>query len=385
LWLTSDPLASGDARAALAAVVPDLADRESRGQVEIVDLEEWYHRAGPIDAVDAWVKRAELALEHGYAGLRLSCNTFEHIASDPPIGTGFEGQRVVGLFSYSLEHVSAADVLDIAGRYQFVIGRRRSDDAAGAETVRLQRRSDEDLRTEINLREADRRKNEFLGMLGHELRNPLASILTASQLMTLRGGDREFHKELEIIQRQVSHVTSMVDEVLDVSRIIAGRVQLNCERVEIADAVHRGVERATPLIAKRGHRLHLNCPAHGLTVYADPARIAQVLASLLSNAARFTEPGGDITVSAERGADQVSVSVSDTGRGIEPERLPGIFEPFGKNRETRRRGESGLGLGLCIVRNLVELHRGTVDAASTVGKGSRFVVRLPAVQESASA
>jgi signal transduction histidine kinase len=217
-------------------------------------------------------------------------------------------------------------------------------------------------------------------MLGHELRNPLASILTASQLMALRGGDQQFHKELEIIQRQVSQITTMVDELLDMSRIISGRIKLDCVALEIGDAVRRGIELSAPLVAKRAHRLQVDAP-HGLTINGDVARLGQVVANLLNNAARYTEPGGDITVKAERAADRVTLTVTDTGRGIEAKRLPGIFEPFGKGRDGRHK-DSGLGLGLCIVRNLVELHDGTVVVTSTIGKGSEFVVSLPALAES---
>ncbi len=386
LWLTNAPLPAADARELLQTVVSDLAERERRGQIEIVDLEEWFHRTGPIDATDAWIKRAQLAVESGYPGLRLSSNVVEHVRSDPPIGTAFDGKPILGLFSYALASVSAADVLDVASRYQFVMMPRRGDavdnegPASRADVVRLQRKSDTELRAEQGLHEADRRKNEFIGMLGHELRNPLASILTASQLMALRGGDQQFHKELEIIQRQVSQITTMVDELLDMSRIISGRIKLDCVALEIGDAVRRGIELSAPLVAKRAHRLQVDAP-HGLTINGDVARLGQVVANLLNNAARYTEPGGDITVKAERSADRVTLTVTDTGRGIEAKRLPGIFEPFGKGRDGRHK-DSGLGLGLCIVRNLVELHDGTVVVTSTVGKGSEFVVSLPALAES---
>ena len=376
LWLTNEPLPAAHARELLQTVISDLPDRERRGQIEIVDLEEWFHRTGPIDATDAWLKRAQLAVESGYPGLRFSSNVVEHVPSDPPIGTAFDGKPIVGLFSYALASVSAADVLDVASRYQFVLARRRENEgASGTDVVRLQRRSDTELKAEQSLREADRRKNEFLGMLGHELRNPLASILTASQLMTLRGGDQQFHKELEIIQRQVTQITTMVDELLDMSRIISGRVELHCVELDIGDAVERGIERSAALVAKRAHRLHVDTPP-GLTVNGDVARLGQVVANLLNNAARYTEPGGDITVKAERSADRVCLLVTDTGRGIEAQRLPAIFEPFGKGRDARHR-DSGLGLGLCIVRSLVELHHGTVKVTSTVGKGTEFVVSLP--------
>ena len=382
LWLTAEPLPVAAARAALATAIADLAERERRGQIEIADLEEWYHRTGPIDATDAWIKRKDAAVEHGFAGLRLCCNVVEHVPSEQPIAGSFAGHRIVALFSYSLHACSAADVLDVASRHTFALvhAARPPADGDPAEAVHLQRRTADHLRSDGELRELDQRKNEFLGVLGHELRNPLASILTASQLMALRGGEEQFRKEIDIIQRQVSNITAMVDELLDMSRLVDGRIELDRATVEIGDAINRGVEIATPVVTKRAHRLHVHSPDAGLAVRGDAVRLSQVVAQLLTNAARFTEPGGDITVDAERRSGHVTVTVTDTGRGIEAERLPALFEPFRQTREERRRAGGGLGLGLPIVRNLVELHGGTVDVASTPGRGSRFVVRLPALE-----
>jgi signal transduction histidine kinase len=391
LWLTAEPLIAADARAALSVVVPDLDRRERSGQIEIIDQAPWQQRIGQTGEIEAWIGRQKLASQQGFSGLRLCSNVGRHSSSDAPIDGRFSEHRIIGLFSYSAAHCSSRDVLDVACRYQFTWARYGEDAgatgveaAARAELAWLQRRFGTEWRTEGRLREADRRKNEFLAMLGHELRNPLASILTASQLMMLRGGEQQFHKELEIIQRQVSHITSMVDDLLDVSRIIAGRVQLNCTSLEIAEAINRGIEIAAPLVGNRSHRLHVHCPPQGLTVNGDPTRLAQVVANLLTNAARYTDPGGDITVRAERSDDDVAVIVRDTGRGIDPQRLTLIFQPFVQGRDGRQRGEGGLGLGLSIVRSLVTLHGGSIEAASTVGKGSEFVVRLPALRHSQS-
>lgn len=374
LWLTADPLPATAARVALAAAVADLSTREQRAQIEIADLEEWYHRTGPIDAADAWLKCKDAALASGFRGLRLCCNAVEHVPSEPPLAGSFDGQPIVALFSYSLRACSAADVLAVALRHTFTLPRFESD-AECRDSVLLERRTAPD----SDSRDLDERKNEFLGVLAHELRNPLASILTASQLMALRGGEEQFRKEIEIIQRQVSNASAMVDELLDMSRLVVGRLELERSSVEIADAVNHGIELAAPLVAKRAHRLHVHAPDSGLAVRGDPARLAQVVAALVSNAARFTEPGGDIRIGAERHHGFVTLTVADTGRGIEPERLLMLFEPFGQTREQRRRAGGGLGLGLPIVHKLVELHGGSVNVESTLGRGSRFVVRLPAL------
>jgi len=392
LWLTAEPLLAADAHASLSSVVPDFDRRLQNGQIEIVDRSQWYARTGQTDVVDAWIQRQERGLAQGFSGLRLLSNVVRHSSADVPIDARFRGQRIVGLFSYRLAQCSSQDVLDIARRYQLTWTCRDSEIAATLgpgtaqeESAWLQRRSSADLRTENDLREADARKNEFLAMLGHDLRNPLASILTASQLMVLRGAEQQFHKELDIIQRQVSHITSMVDDLLDMSRMISGTVELELTSLEIVEAINRAIEIAAPLVDKRGHRLHVSCPPRGLVVNGDVTRLAQIVANLLTNAARYTEPGGDITVKAERSDGNVAVTVTDTGQGIDPKRLATLFEPFSHGRrEPRQRRGDGLGLGLSIVRSLVGLHGGTIEAASTVGKGSEFVVRLPAVQNAPS-
>ena len=384
LWLTSEPLSRDDARSALASTVADLSAHEERGQLQIVELEEWYHRTGPIDAVEGWRKCGAAATASGFAGWRLCCNLVEHVPAEMPLAGSFSGSRMVALFSYSLSACSAAQVLEAASSHSITLVRNDGAGADGPATGQhLTLRAAADVASDRDLRDAERMKNEFLGVVGHELRNPLASILTASQLMALRGGDQQFRKEIEIVQRQVSNITGLLDELLDMARLVSGRIELERVRVEIGDAINRGIEIATPLVAKRAHRLHVRFPESGLAVDGDPQRLAQIVAHLLKNAARFTEPGGDITVAAARDDGAVTFSVEDTGRGIEPERLPALFEPFRQTREARRRAGGGLGLGLPLVRGLVELHGGSIDVASTPSRGSRFVVRLPSLDADA--
>jgi signal transduction histidine kinase len=224
---------------------------------------------------------------------------------------------------------------------------------------------------------ANRAKDEFLAMLGHELRNPLAPIATAVQLMQLHPrGDRR--RELEVIDRQVKHVIRLVDDLLDVSRITRGKVQLNKVRVEASRLVANAVEMASPLLEQRRHQLAVEVPRSGLPLDADDARLAQVLANLLTNAAKYTEPGGHIAVTAACEGAEVVIRVRDNGRGIAAEMLPRIFDLFVQGQRSPDRAEGGLGLGLALVRNLVELHGGSVAARSEgPGCGSEFVVRLP--------
>ncbi len=224
---------------------------------------------------------------------------------------------------------------------------------------------------------ANRAKDEFMAMLGHELRNPLSPILTALQLMKLRG-DGGMEWERTVIERQVSHLTRLVDDLLDVSRIARGKVELKTEIVELAEVVVRAIEVASPLLEQRAHVLTLDVPRAGLPVEADPARLSQVVANLLTNAARYTPPGGRVMVSAVAEGDSVALRVRDTGVGIEADVLPRLFEPFVQGRQEMDRPQGGLGLGLTIVRNLVERHGGSVEAHSDgPGAGSEFVVRLP--------
>jgi signal transduction histidine kinase/ActR/RegA family two-component response regulator len=229
------------------------------------------------------------------------------------------------------------------------------------------------------LREAEaagRAKDEFLAMLGHELRNPLAPILTALQLMQMRGGEA-FLRERAVIERQVRHFVRLVDDLLDVSRITRGKIELKRRPLELSEVVAKAVEMVSPLLEEREHRLSVAVPP-GFVVEADEHRLAQIVSNLLTNSAKYTEPGGHIEVSA--GAEQggVGLRVRDSGVGIGPELLPQVFEPFIQSARTLDRAQGGLGLGLTIVRNLVRLHGGHVQVESEGPmKGSTFTVWLP--------
>jgi PAS domain S-box-containing protein len=224
---------------------------------------------------------------------------------------------------------------------------------------------------------ANRAKDEFLAMLGHELRNPLAPILTALQLMRLRGDDT-LERERAIIERQVGHVIRLVDDLLDVSRITRGRVELKRERIELAEVVAKAVEIASPLIEQRQHRLSIAVPRTGLMLHADPVRLAQVISNLLTNAAKYTEPRGEISAAAAATPSGIELRVRDNGIGLGADMKTRIFEPFVQQQQASDRAQGGLGLGLAIVRNFVEMHGGSVEAKSDgPGRGSEFLLRLP--------
>jgi PAS domain S-box-containing protein len=228
-----------------------------------------------------------------------------------------------------------------------------------------------------SLREASRAKDEFLAMLGHELRNPLSPIVMALRLLRMRG-EHGASRELGIIERQVDHMVRLVDDLLDISRITRGKIDLKREQVDLPAVLMKAVEQVNLLLEQRSHRLHVDVEP-GLRCEGDPTRLAQVVANLLTNAARYTDSGGDIRLRAWREGDgQVAVSVRDNGRGISAEMLPRVFELFYQGQRGVDRSDGGLGVGLALVRSLVELHGGTVHAASDgPGRGSEFTIRLP--------
>ncbi|MCW5801362.1 MAG: PAS domain S-box protein [Deltaproteobacteria bacterium] len=228
---------------------------------------------------------------------------------------------------------------------------------------------------------ASRAKDEFLAMLGHELRNPLAPIATAIELMKLRGETHSL-REREVIERQLGHISHLVDDLLDIARITRGKLELALRPVDVADAIARAVEMASPLLEQYHHKLTMRVP-RGLVVQADPARLAQVISNLLTNAAKYTRPNGQIDVDAAAVGADVVVHVRDNGQGIDPELLPHVFDLFIQGKRSFDRAEGGLGIGLALVKNLVTLHGGGVTVTSTLGAGSEFVVRLPSYAQAA--
>lgn len=225
---------------------------------------------------------------------------------------------------------------------------------------------------------ANRAKDEFLAMLGHELRNPLSPILTALELLRMKG---QSGRELSILQRQVGHLVRLVDDLLDVSRIARGKVVLERQVTELATLVSTALETASPLFEERHQTVDVQVPSEGLTVKVDPGRLIQVISNLLTNAAKYSGSGSRVEVVAVREGDKVRLMVSDQGSGIEPEMLEQVFELFTQRRQTIDRSLGGLGLGLSIVKNITALHHGRVWAESEgLGKGSRFFLELPWVQ-----
>jgi signal transduction histidine kinase len=226
--------------------------------------------------------------------------------------------------------------------------------------------------------DSDRRKEEFLATLSHELRNPLAAIRTAVQLVGADGVDQAALGEVrDVIARQCGHMKRLIEDLLDMTRISRGALSLRRQPVDLAEVVARAVEEVQPLVTDRGHRLEVSLPQGPLVVDADPTRLEQVVANLLTNATKYTDPGGRIDLTVAREGDGLVITVRDTGIGLSSEALSGLFNLFSQVDANHARSGGGLGIGLALVKSLVELHGGSVAARSDgPGKGSEFAVRL---------
>jgi PAS domain S-box-containing protein len=240
-------------------------------------------------------------------------------------------------------------------------------------------------RAEQTLADSDRRKDEFLAMLAHELRNPLAPLKTSLQIVCETSDPHARERACGIMNRQVAHLSRLVEDLLDVSRITRGIVELRTEPVELAEIVAGALEASGPLIAQRRHHLSVELPSSAVQLHADPVRLIQVFSNLLNNAAQYTEPEGTLALTAETRGDHAEVKIADTGIGMEAEVVAHIFELFARGERSLARAP-GLGVGLSVVRRLVELHGGSVHAHSDgPGRGSAFTVRLPMRMEEAHA
>jgi signal transduction histidine kinase len=239
--------------------------------------------------------------------------------------------------------------------------------------------------TNRHLREADERKDEFLAMLSHELRNPMAAIRNAVEILKLGSGDIEktaFARD--VIDRQSTQLARLVDDLLDVSRITRGKIELRRRKFDLVQAVHAAVETNRSLIDTRRQTLRLSVPQRAVTLDGDFARTVQIVANLVNNASKYTAVGGELSISAGQEAGAAVIRVRDSGVGIPPERLAEIFEPFVQLTQTSADTNSGLGVGLTLVKSLAELHGGSVAAYSSgLGRGSEFVVRLPGLEGAA--
>jgi PAS domain S-box-containing protein len=256
---------------------------------------------------------------------------------------------------------------------ELMLARKRAEELAASQ-----------LAVQEELRSADRRKDEFLAMLAHELRNPLAPIATAAHLLRSPAQDpaqdpAQLRRIAEVLQRQTAHLTHLVDDLLDVSRVTRGLVQLERSIVDLADVVGAAIEQSRALVTSRRHTLQVQTP-RGSLVDGDHTRLVQVVANLLNNAAKYTPQAGSIGIALEQAGREVGIRVADNGQGIDPALRPHLFDLFSQGVRTPDRSQGGLGIGLALVRSLVDLHGGRVEVESEgLDRGSRFTVWLPAV------
>jgi signal transduction histidine kinase/ActR/RegA family two-component response regulator len=287
----------------------------------------------------------------------------------------------------ALETLGNVTLLERPQRIGSLVSTVRAALRARQRQYQLRAHIEEREKTEETLRDADRRKDEFLATLAHELRNPLAPISNAAQLLHYRmPADSPLQRASDVIERQIRHLARLVEDLLDVSRITRGKIELRRSPVDLAAVVLNAVETSQPLITDRGHEFTLELPPEPLPLDADPVRLAQVLANLLNNAAKYTPRGGRISLTAAREGGIVVIRVKDSGIGIAADVLPKIFDMFIQADNRLERATGGLGIGLTLVKHFVEMHGGTVEAMSAgPSLGSEFVVRLPLMASSHAA
>jgi signal transduction histidine kinase/ActR/RegA family two-component response regulator len=402
---------------ALAAGGVNVSGECARGALVLLTRRETYLRAGRFDSrrmIEFLGEAVEEALAAGFAGLRATgemtwalspdVSKVSLIEYEAELNDFFPKQRALGLCQYSRSRFPPAVIRDVLRTHpvavlgcqvcrnlyyeppQMVLGQPPAADQLDWMMAQLrQGHAIEQSLQEANARlgEANHRKDQFLAMLAHELRNPLAPLWNALHVMRL-AGDRgpAIEQARAVAERQVQHLARLVDDLLDVSRIAHGKIELRKEQIELTPVVASAVEAARPLVEARRHDLSVSLPTKPVRLEADPTRLGQILVNLLTNAAKYTEPGGRIGLTAERDGDELVVRVRDNGVGIAPDMLARVFEPFVQLERSQDSSQGGLGIGLALVRSLVDLHGGSIIAASLgPGQGSEFILRLPALPE----
>ena len=352
-----------------------LAQRERELADFFDNATEGMHKVGP-DGTVLWANKAEYVL------LGFSAEDYiDHSITEFHVDAEVIAEMLTKLqHGKILENVPARlRCKDGSIKHVLINSSARFDDGKFAYTRCFTRDITERWQAEQAMRDADRRKDEFLAILAHELRNPLAPMNNALELLRVGGGKPEAAENARnILARQMRQMTRLVDDLLDISRITRNRIELRKERVDIESVVKSAIETSRPAIDGAGHKLTVTLPLRPIFVHADATRLAQVFANLLNNSAKYTAPGGQIWVEAEQRQHEAVVIVRDNGVGIAHDDLPYVFDMFQQVDRSLERSQGGLGVGLTLVRRLIELHDGNVEARSDgTGKGSEFQVRLP--------
>jgi len=288
-----------------------------------------------------------------------------------------DGEIIWALVNWAIIPDAEGRPMHTVASVQDITARKRAEEALRESERRTQEHAAE-------LADLHRRKDEFLAMLSHELRNPLSPILNAAHILRLQKDENPLQQQARaVIERQVDQLSRLVNDLLEVSRVITGTIRLRPERLDVRGVVEQAVESARPLVDQRGHRLFVSLPSEAVWLEGDVARLEQVVVNLLNNAAKYTNEGGNIWVNLRPEGDEVALRVRDTGVGIAPELLPRVFDLFTQADRTPDRSQGGLGIGLSLTQRLVELHRGRIEAHSAgPGQGSEFIVRLPVLRAS---
>jgi signal transduction histidine kinase/CheY-like chemotaxis protein len=401
LWFTAERTQSDEARAAMSRALPGFAQYVERGQFEICEIGAGGAQAFDSGAVlEAWMERFRASLQKGYAGLRLTGNTawashagwHRFMEHERNLKQTFARSRILCLCTFCLPEHDAEAAFAAARMHDLTVSgegevlqsapvRLVREDSFAGDLAHLHRRLDEktqDLDAALNARE------EFLSLLGHELRNPLGPLRNAARIIRMAAApDATLTQATDIIERHVSHLSRLVDDLLDLGRLTRGTMSLLKDEVPLDGIIASALQTARPLIEFRNQELVISLPSETLLLNADAVRLAQVFSNMLDNAAVYTPRGGKIWLSAEYAEGCAVVRIRDNGVGIPTHLLSRIFALFVQGPRRPDRSEGGLGIGLSLVKRLVELHGGSVQALSEgEGRGAEFVVRLPVVSRS---
>ncbi|AKJ01607.1 sensor histidine kinase [Archangium gephyra] len=399
LWVTSQPLPASDARTALRHAVPDLAERERRNQIEIIDHHDWYMATGKADpdaTLRGWVEREERARADGFAGLRLTGNTYWVERSDwngfvdyeARVSKTFQGRNIIGLCSYCLDRCQPHDILDVVANHQFALTRRAGgwqiieSAALGMAKDELHRLNAEleqrVLERTAALEHAVRTRDEFFSVASHELKTPITSLQLYVQGMVRAQSKgtltaEQLNARLNRVQVQCGRLEKLINNLLDVSRAEARTPALQRESFDMSELVADATERFAEELARAGCEVTVDA-REPLVGCWDKMRLEQAVTNLLQNAARYA-PGSSVHVRVQSEGPWVRIVVRDTGPGIDERDHARIFERFGQAASEQFTG--GFGLGLWIVKQVVEAHEGSVTLASRPGAGAAFTLMLP--------
>jgi signal transduction histidine kinase/ActR/RegA family two-component response regulator len=405
LWVTSERLEADIAEDLMVRAMPDFKRHLHSGQMQILSIKDWY-TPGKLfsadDVLQGWIDKEAQSKAKGLSGLRLTGDTFwversgwnDFMEYENKVNQAFRQYNLVALCTYCMDKCSAEDVIDVCCHHQFALARRKGHwELLESSSLKIAKENlhqlNMELESRVNARTAELNnalmaRDEFLAMLGHELRNPLAPIRNATEIIrALTPPDSPISSSTAILDRQVSHMTRLVDDLLDVARITQGQINLDTAIVSLSEVIEQSIELSRPLIDQRGHSFSVSLPSRHVKVQADASRLAQVFGNLLHNAAKYTPDGGNVSIATSIDGGIATITVQDTGSGIPGAMLGSIFDLFKQLPRSLARSDGGLGIGLTLVKRITEMHGGTVTASSNgSGRGAAFAVRLPLAEVS---